>query len=149
MLALASIASRSYVIGSAPAVHARASINMATQDELKKQVGYKAVDDYVKSGMVIGLGTYAPQVQLALERFGQLAVVPAPYYYDHADEAIRELLDLVRARGGKPPASSSSHSTTAPMPLELPRTTTILNSRGSPDRGTSSSKLPRHMCPLL
>ena len=26
-------------------------------DELKKLVGYKAVDDYVKSGMVVGLGT--------------------------------------------------------------------------------------------
>ena len=30
---------------------------MPTQDELKKQVGYKAVDDYVESGMVVGLGT--------------------------------------------------------------------------------------------
>ena len=30
---------------------------MPTQDELKKQVGFKAVDDYVQSGMVIGLGT--------------------------------------------------------------------------------------------
>ena len=30
---------------------------MATQDELKKQVGYKAVDDYVESGMIVGLGT--------------------------------------------------------------------------------------------
>ena len=26
-------------------------------DELKKMVGYKAVDDYVRSGMVVGLGT--------------------------------------------------------------------------------------------
>ena len=34
------------------------SLKMAlTQDELKKMVGYKAVDDYVKSGMVVGLGT--------------------------------------------------------------------------------------------
>ena len=28
-----------------------------SQDELKKLVGYKAVDDYVKSNMVVGLGT--------------------------------------------------------------------------------------------
>ena len=28
-----------------------------TQDELKKMVGYKAVDDYVTSGMKVGLGT--------------------------------------------------------------------------------------------
>ena len=27
------------------------------QDELKKMVGYKAVDDYVESGMLVGLGT--------------------------------------------------------------------------------------------
>lgn len=33
------------------------SATMPTQDELKQQVGYKAVDDFVKSGMVIGLGT--------------------------------------------------------------------------------------------
>jgi len=71
MLTLASIASRSYVIGSAPAVHARASISMATQDELKKQVGYKAVDDYVKSGMVVGLGT-GSTAAFAVERVGQL-----------------------------------------------------------------------------
>lgn len=30
---------------------------MPSQDELKQQVGYKAVDDYVTSGMVVGLGT--------------------------------------------------------------------------------------------
>jgi len=28
-----------------------------SQTELKKLVGYKAVDDYVRSGMVVGLGT--------------------------------------------------------------------------------------------
>ena len=28
-----------------------------SQDELKKLVGYKSVDDYVQSGMVVGLGT--------------------------------------------------------------------------------------------
>ena len=37
------------------------SLKMAlSQDELKKQVGYKAVDDYVKSGTVIGLGKFSP-----------------------------------------------------------------------------------------
>lgn len=29
----------------------------ASQDTLKQQVGYKAIDDYVRSGMVVGLGT--------------------------------------------------------------------------------------------
>jgi ribose 5-phosphate isomerase A len=47
------------------------ALRMATQDELKKLVGYKAVDDYVKSGMVIGLGT-GSTAYFAVERVGQL-----------------------------------------------------------------------------
>ena len=52
------------------------SIRMAvaeklSQDELKKMVGYKAVDDYVKSGMVVGLGT-GSTAYFAVERLGQL-----------------------------------------------------------------------------
>eukprot|EP00953_Heterococcus_sp_UTEX-ZZ885_P023717 13025-Heterococcus_DN1.PRE.3 len=43
----------------------------ASQDELKQQVGYKAVDDYVKSGMVVGLGT-GSTAAFAVERLGQL-----------------------------------------------------------------------------
>ena len=42
-----------------------------SQDELKKQVGYKAIDDYVKSGMVVGLGT-GSTAAFAVERLGQL-----------------------------------------------------------------------------
>lgn len=42
----------------------------ATQEELKQQVGYKAVDDYVKSGMVVGLGT-GSTAYFAVERLGQ------------------------------------------------------------------------------
>jgi len=42
-----------------------------SQDELKKQVGYKAIDDYVESGMVIGLGTGSTAF-FAVERVGQL-----------------------------------------------------------------------------
>ena len=42
-----------------------------SQDELKKQVGYKAVDDYVKSGTVIGLGT-GSTAYYAVERVGEL-----------------------------------------------------------------------------
>lgn len=49
----------------------RTSLNMATQDELKKLVGYKSVDDYVKSGMVVGLGT-GSTAYFAVERLGQL-----------------------------------------------------------------------------
>lgn len=41
-----------------------------TQDELKKMVGYKAVDDYVKSNMVVGLGT-GSTAYFAVERVGQ------------------------------------------------------------------------------
>jgi ribose 5-phosphate isomerase A len=48
------------------------NLNMAlTQDELKKMVGYKSVDDYVKSGMVVGLGT-GSTAYFAVERLGQL-----------------------------------------------------------------------------
>lgn len=42
-----------------------------SQDELKKMVGYKAVDDYVKSGMVVGLGTGSTAFY-AVERVGDL-----------------------------------------------------------------------------
>eukprot|EP00411_Alexandrium_monilatum_P031498 CAMPEP_0175376576 /NCGR_PEP_ID=MMETSP0095-20121207/24346_1 /TAXON_ID=311494 /ORGANISM="Alexandrium monilatum, Strain CCMP3105" /LENGTH=334 /DNA_ID=CAMNT_0016674863 /DNA_START=48 /DNA_END=1052 /DNA_ORIENTATION=- len=42
----------------------------ATQDELKKLVGYKAVDDYVQSGTVIGLGT-GSTAAFAVERVGE------------------------------------------------------------------------------
>eukprot|EP00919_Chromeraceae_sp_WS-2016_P081368 GHVR01192231.1.p1 GENE.GHVR01192231.1~~GHVR01192231.1.p1 ORF type:complete len:241 (+),score=66.98 GHVR01192231.1:76-798(+) len=40
------------------------------RDELKRMVGYKAVDDYVKSGMVVGLGTGSTSFY-AIERIGQ------------------------------------------------------------------------------
>merc|ERR1719387_2382753 len=43
---------------------------MASQDELKKQVGYKAIDDYVKSDMVVGLGT-GSTAYFAVERLGE------------------------------------------------------------------------------
>jgi ribose 5-phosphate isomerase A len=43
----------------------------ATQDDLKKVVGYKAVDDYVRSDSVIGLGTGSTAF-FAVERVGQL-----------------------------------------------------------------------------
>eukprot|EP00668_Euglena_longa_P003396 GGOE01003973.1.p1 GENE.GGOE01003973.1~~GGOE01003973.1.p1 ORF type:complete len:277 (+),score=79.09 GGOE01003973.1:80-910(+) len=41
-----------------------------SQDELKKIVGYKAVDDHVRSGMVVGLGT-GSTAAFAVERVGQ------------------------------------------------------------------------------
>jgi ribose 5-phosphate isomerase A len=47
------------------------SMSAVSQDELKKQVGYKAVDDYVKSGMVVGLGTGSTAF-FAVERVGML-----------------------------------------------------------------------------
>jgi len=46
-------------------------VSMAmSQDELKKLVGYKSVDDYVRSGMVVGLGT-GSTAYFAVERVGQ------------------------------------------------------------------------------
>ena len=42
-----------------------------SQDELKKMAGYKSVDDYVKSGMVVGLGT-GSTAYYAVERVGEL-----------------------------------------------------------------------------
>ena len=44
---------------------------MTSQEELKKQTGYKSVDDYVSSGMVVGLGT-GSTAYYAVERLGQL-----------------------------------------------------------------------------
>ena len=52
-------------------LHKTTALKMASQDELKKLVGYKAVDDYVKSGLVIGLGT-GSTAYFAVERVGQL-----------------------------------------------------------------------------
>uniref|UniRef100_A0A7S3JUH4 ribose-5-phosphate isomerase n=1 Tax=Aureoumbra lagunensis TaxID=44058 RepID=A0A7S3JUH4_9STRA len=45
-------------------------LSAATQDELKKEVGYKSIDDYVKSGMKVGLGT-GSTAYFAVERLGQ------------------------------------------------------------------------------
>jgi len=42
----------------------------ASQDELKKRAGYQAVDDYVRSDMVVGLGT-GSTAYFAVERVGQ------------------------------------------------------------------------------
>ena len=57
--------------GPARAINKHISMSAAmSQDELKKLVGYKAVDDYVKSGMVVGLGT-GSTAYFAVERVGQ------------------------------------------------------------------------------
>lgn len=57
-----------------PKQHSRTSAlfmsSAVSQDELKKLVGYKAVDDYVKSGMVVGLGT-GSTAYFAVERVGE------------------------------------------------------------------------------
>ena len=44
---------------------------MPTQEGLKKLVGYKAVDDHVRSGMVVGLGTGSTAFY-AVQRVGEL-----------------------------------------------------------------------------
>jgi ribose 5-phosphate isomerase A len=58
----------SSVVGTGAAL--RMAEAAVSQEELKKQVGYKAVDDYVKSGMVVGLGT-GSTAYYAVERVGQ------------------------------------------------------------------------------
>jgi len=64
----AAFSSPAFVPRSVPA--SCTSLTMAlSQEELKKQVGYKAVDDYVKSGMVVGLGT-GSTAYYAVERVG-------------------------------------------------------------------------------
>eukprot|EP00667_Euglena_gracilis_P015049 EG_transcript_15619 len=56
---------------SPPSRHwAMANTGGLSQDELKKLVGYKAVDDHVRSGMVVGLGT-GSTAAFAVERVGQ------------------------------------------------------------------------------
>merc|ERR1719331_2251894 len=55
----------------APKKTALSSTTMPSQDELKKQVGYKAIDDYVTSGMKVGLGT-GSTAAFAVERLGEL-----------------------------------------------------------------------------
>lgn len=43
---------------------------MPSQEELKKQAGYKAIDDYVTSGMKVGLGT-GSTAKYSVERLGE------------------------------------------------------------------------------
>ena len=72
MLSLAALQCSLVLTGSrAASTSQRAATSMLTQDELKKMVGYKAVDDYVKSGMKIGLGT-GSTAAFAVERVGEL-----------------------------------------------------------------------------
>jgi len=72
----AALATQTVIAFSPSAIQGRkfTSIRMAevalSQDELKKMVGYKSVDDYVKSGMVVGLGT-GSTAYFAVERLGQ------------------------------------------------------------------------------
>ncbi|EJK49799.1 hypothetical protein THAOC_31290 [Thalassiosira oceanica] len=77
--ALTTLLSSQHVAGFAPAAgvsrsRSISSLRMAetalSQDELKKMVGYKSVDDYVESGMVVGLGT-GSTAYFAVERLGQ------------------------------------------------------------------------------
>ena len=73
LLSLASVNAFSPVaLRSNPSIQSALSMSTKlSQDELKKQVGYKAVDDYVKSGMVVGLGT-GSTAYFAVERVGEL-----------------------------------------------------------------------------
>lgn len=48
----------------------RSAVHLQSQDELKRDAGYRAVDDYVRSGTTIGLGT-GSTAYFAVERVGQ------------------------------------------------------------------------------
>mmetsp|Transcript_71645 Transcript_71645/g.191157 ORF Transcript_71645/g.191157 Transcript_71645/m.191157 type:complete len:128 (-) Transcript_71645:509-892(-) len=39
------------------AAQAMAAVDLEALSDVKKQTGYRAVDDFVKSGMIVGLGT--------------------------------------------------------------------------------------------
>jgi len=55
----------------AAAVQSKGPAGMESrQDQLKREVGYKSVDDYVRDGMVVGLGT-GSTAYFAVERVGQ------------------------------------------------------------------------------
>eukprot|EP00873_Tetraselmis_striata_P018978 jgi/Tetstr1/439242/TSEL_027684.t1 len=60
---------RAVAAGRRPAARSFAA-RALSQDELKQMVGYKSVDDYVTSGMVVGLGT-GSTAYFAVERLGQ------------------------------------------------------------------------------
>ena len=77
--ALATLLSSQHVAGFAPTAVVSRSFSISplrmaetalSQDELKKMVGYKSVDDYVESGMVVGLGT-GSTAYFAVERLGE------------------------------------------------------------------------------
>jgi len=65
---------RAFAITTATQSQSLSKLNMAeealSQEELKKLVGYKSIDDYVESGMVVGLGT-GSTAYYAVERLGQ------------------------------------------------------------------------------
>ena len=46
------------------------SNDLSPQEQAKKLAGYKSIDDYVKSGMVVGLGT-GSTAKFAVERLGE------------------------------------------------------------------------------
>ena len=69
-LSLVATSVHAFTSRSSTSIRAFSRLNMAaSQEELKKQVGYKAVDDYVQSGMVVGLGT-GSTAYYAVERVG-------------------------------------------------------------------------------
>uniref|UniRef100_A0A7S2YN40 ribose-5-phosphate isomerase n=1 Tax=Entomoneis paludosa TaxID=265537 RepID=A0A7S2YN40_9STRA len=70
LLATAASAFQPVTVPAATRIQALQMSTALSQDELKKQVGYKAVDDYVKSGMVVGLGT-GSTAYFAVERVGE------------------------------------------------------------------------------
>jgi len=64
------LASSETLLSSIPRGAAAGAEELSPQEELKRQAGYKSVDDWVKSSTVVGLGT-GSTAKYAVERLGQ------------------------------------------------------------------------------
>ena len=113
---------------------------MQTQDELKQMVGAKAIDDYVTSGMVVGLGT-GSTAAFAVSRLGEklksgelkdiIAVPTSVRTFEQATEL------------GIPLTTLDTHSkvswTHHPHPPPPPHPTTAVNPAGTPSTRSTSA----------
>jgi len=86
-----------------------------SQQKLSTDCGHpgpekKSADECKDPKYVVGLGQYDRQVSKAMDTFGQLTLIAAPYFYDKAKTTIDQLLALVKSRGGSVPYSDpASH----------------------------------------
>jgi ribose 5-phosphate isomerase A len=86
---------------------------MSPTDQAKKLAGYKAVDDHVKSGMVVGLGT-GSTAYFAVERVGQklasgelkdIVCIPTSERTREQAESLKVMIVLSQARANSNPSA--------------------------------------------